>query len=401
MSSFDIGTPRHPGDIQQFAAVLQESLRFPPLDQGDWLSRYAPADMRLVRVGGRVVAGAVLVAMGQWFGGRSVPMTGVTAVGVVPEYRGRGVGSALMRAVVEEMHGRGVPLSGLYPATQPVYRRMGYEQAGTWTTYKVATGSLALRERDVEIERLGPFETQEQVDQGQAMLAPVYTEVARHEAGHLDRGRWAWQRALWPLLRPTYTFCARRGDRIEGYINFAQVPQPGSNFYDLSCRELVALTPGALRGLLSLLSNHRSMARSVYIVAPPAGHIHMMTHEQDLQVDTALRWMTRVIDVKAALEARGYPPSLAATARFRVRDDVLSANSGTYVLRVAEGRGEVTAEGGDSDVELDIRGLAALYTGHASGLQLRQAGLADGAPEALASLSALFAGPPPWMAEIY
>lgn len=407
MTSLDIGAAQSEDEARQFAAVLHESLRFPSLDDTDWLPRYDLADMRVVRAGGRVVAGALLLSMGQWFGGRRVPMIGVHAVGVLPEYRGRGIGRTLMRAMVEEIHARGVPLSVLYPATQPVYRQAGFEQAGSWNRYRVDTESLIMREREVDIDRIGPLAQDEQLDAIVDELGPVYTEQARHELGNLDRSRWAWQRALMPLSRPAYTFCARRDGRIEGYLTFMHSPHAQSNLYDLDCRDLVALTPAALRGLLGFLGNHRSMARHTYIVAPPVATLSLMLREQGLaqglQEDMSLRWMTRIIDVERALEARGYPPGMQTSVRFSVRDEVLGHNRRAFVLHVADGRGAVAAvaDAAATDVTLDIRGLAALYTGYASGLRLRALGLAEGDSDNLARLSALFAGPAPWMLEVF
>jgi predicted acetyltransferase len=67
-------------------------------------------------------------------------------------------------------------------------------------------------------------------------------------------------------------------------------------------------------------------------------------------------------------------------------------------VRVADGRAEVE-RGGRGTLRLDIRGLAAMYTGFHSPADLRAAGFADADDASLASASALFAGPHPWMAD--
>ena len=68
--------------------------------------------------------------MRQWWHGRPVPMAGVAGVQVAPEYRGQGVGRAVMTALAELMTERGYPLSVLYPATMTIYRSLGWEIAG-------------------------------------------------------------------------------------------------------------------------------------------------------------------------------------------------------------------------------------------------------------------------------
>jgi len=80
-----------------------------------------------------------MIPMGQWWGSQRVPMTGIAGVGVTPEYRGTGVAIALVQDTVKELHRQGVPLSVLYPATQHLYRKAGYEQAGTACWWEIST----------------------------------------------------------------------------------------------------------------------------------------------------------------------------------------------------------------------------------------------------------------------
>src|SRR5919197_5810107 len=91
---------------------------------------------------GRMVATAQIHPLQQWFGGQRIPCAGIGSVTSVPERRGMGIVSRLMREVLGQERDRGVPLSALYPATVPVYRRLGYEFAGTYTQYSVKLRSL-------------------------------------------------------------------------------------------------------------------------------------------------------------------------------------------------------------------------------------------------------------------
>jgi predicted acetyltransferase len=113
-----------------------------------------------------------------------------------------------------------------------------------------------------------------------------------------------------------------------------------------------------------------------------------------------MEWLLRVVDVRAALTGRGYPPGLETEVHLAVRDEVCPWNNGRFVLTVADGRGEVR-EGERSDVILDARGLAALYTGYLTPAALQQVGLAAGEPRALAAAGLPFAGPAPWMPDMF
>src|SRR5690349_11066236 len=92
--------------------------------------------------GGHMIGGAMLHDMLQYWHGRPVRMAGVGGVKVAPEARGRGVGRALMTALLKEIAGRGYPLSTLYPATENLYRSLGWELAGG--TYRVEVPGRSL-----------------------------------------------------------------------------------------------------------------------------------------------------------------------------------------------------------------------------------------------------------------
>ena len=93
--------------------------------------------------GGRLVGSARFHQMRQWWHGRSMPMAGVGGVKVAPEYRGRGVGRALMNGLIPELVARGYPVSTLYPATAPLYRSLGWELAGARHETTVPMPALA------------------------------------------------------------------------------------------------------------------------------------------------------------------------------------------------------------------------------------------------------------------
>src|SRR6478672_7099527 len=73
----------------------------------------------------------------QAWGGRHLRMGGVAGVYVEPSARGRGVATALTRALIARMGELGDVVSCLFPTTATLYRRSGYEIGGvqTRTTY--------------------------------------------------------------------------------------------------------------------------------------------------------------------------------------------------------------------------------------------------------------------------
>jgi len=395
-----VGPPEGEEELEQFCAILQESLNFPARTEIDYIGRYRPEDMRLVRRGGRVAGGLTLLPCGQFFAGRRVTMTGVHAVAIAPEARGAGAGRELLAAAIDELAAPGGPaLAALYPATQPVYRAVGFEQAGTFTRYRVPIASLPVGPHGLEVERV-PAGAAAASD----LLGDVYGRIARGENGFVDRTPWFWQRVIEPLREETAAFCVREAGAVTGYaVLRRRWDTRGHPTIDLECREMLAETPAAARRLWTLMADERSLARALLVTGPPAPADQLALAEQAAEVEWQIRWMLRVLDVETALAGRGYAGGVERHVALEVDDDRIARNRDVFALEVSGGRGAVRrgAVGARGVVRIDIRGLAALYSGYLSAEQLARAGLASGPADALASMTAVFAGPAPWLGDIF
>ena len=357
----------------------------------EWLLRAGHENVRVVRDGARVVGGLILIPMGQWFGGRSVPMNGVAAVAVAPEHRGHGAATALMRAAVQEMAQTGFPLSALYPATQPLYRAAGYERAGG--EYRIAIPARYMTGGDRELV------VRPATDADVPAMEEAYRRRARSGNGNLDRGPNVWRRIRDPLAARVNGYVVEGASGIEGHVWFVTKETDAPEF-KLWCNDLVALTPAAARRLVAFLGDHRSMAGEVGWRSSPGDPLLAVLREQwEAVVRMWDAWMLRICDVGAALSLRGYSPGVSAEVHLDIAaDEAVPQNSGRWTLRVAGGRGEAV-RGGRGDIRLHVRGLAALYTGFQSPAELRASGFAEGDDAALAVAAAAFTGPHPWMAD--
>ena len=151
---------------------------------------------------------------------------------------------------------------------------------------------------------------------------------------------------------------------------------------------------------IALLVDHRSVIERASFTGPAGDPLlHAMPDRCYGEAHTQ-PWMLRIVDVPKALTARGWGPGRSGRLELRVADDVLPENDGRWTLEVGDGRALV-APGGSGALELDVRGLAALYTGFQSAEELAAAGLATGSERDLAVASSLFAGPAPWMNDAF
>ena len=388
--TIEIGTPADERELVAFRRLADYAFApnpGPVVDTG-WMRRQGMESLRVARVRGKVAGGLGMLPMGQWFGGRSVPTVGVNAVAIAPEHRSTGIGSTLLLRMLEDAHERGLVLSALYPATQVVYRRAGYEQAGVAMQYQQPLHALPPRDRSL---RVRPAEASDE-----ETVRALYTERARRTAGNLDRGELFWQRLREGGESVVSQYLVERDGVPEGYVTYVQRQPPGERERNIVAHDLVALTADAGRRLLSFLADHRSTVDNVVWPGSPSEPLLLHLPNQEYKVTSYERWMLRLVEVRGALEARGYPSALDAEIHLEVRDDVLPWNAGRWVLRIGGGAAEVR-EGGEGRVRADVRGLAPLYSGYLSPLELRGSGYLEGAEEELEKLGLAFAGPTPWM----
>ncbi len=343
-------------------------------------------------VGGRPVGGAMYHDMRQWWGGRQMPMAGVSSVRVAPEDRGRGIGRLLMTALLEEVAARGYPLSVLYPATMPLYRALGWELAGGRHTAVIPARSLfSLAPPDAAVDQTpGPAPALRRAGPGDA--SEVIAVVGRvHEAAR-DCGPITWDAASvsrWLTDPDVYAYLCDDGFLAYQWHN-------GNDDLFVDAEE--AMTGQTVRAFWSHLGSHASMADKVYARVGPADAFWWLARERDADVQHRSLWMLRVVDAAAAIPARGFPAAVSLRIPLRIADDIRPANSGHWQLTVAEGTGALDpvapALAPPAAMHLGARGLAALYAG-APLVALRQAGLVSGGTaEGDAVLDAAFAATP-------
>jgi predicted acetyltransferase len=381
-------SPPRPDDIPAMDRVLEQALTFPVGSMATWTQQIGHPQMRVVRQGERVVAGLGVIPFGHWFGGRVVPAGGVTAVGVAPDRRGSGLGLWMLRQMLEEQHALGVPLLSLYPATTAFYRRAGFERAAHRLIYELPLAAIGLRDYQLDV---APIEGA-QVD----LLKGLYTRRAASAAAFIERPDFFWQRMLTPSDKPSSIFVALRDGVPEGYVVFLHASWGEA----LQVRDMVALTPAAGRRLLTVLADHRSILDTVRLPAGPHDPLLFLMPEQKQSVFRSLDLMIRILDLPASLAARGYPPDLAAELHLEVTDELLPWNHGRFVLRVADGLGQVE-RGGQGRLRLHIRDLVTLYSGYFTPQELLQASEVEADAASLASAAQIFAGPRPWLPDMF
>ncbi|HEY9657357.1 MAG TPA: GNAT family N-acetyltransferase, partial [Allocoleopsis sp.] len=337
-----------------------------------------------------IAGGLALLPMRQWWGGQRVAMTGIASVGIAPEYRGSGAALTLLQHMLQELFDRQVPLSVLYPATQRLYRKVGYEQGGTFQNWSISPAQIQLQ-GTLPFHAVEPNQTE--------ILRPIQQQYARLQNGHLDRHPALWQQiAQSETNDPIYAYVIGSMAQPEGYVVFTQQRTGGSGV--LRLQDWAILSAEAGRSLWGFLAGHRSQIDEVRFRGAAIDPWLLLLPEQEMTVQSTMQWMLRIVNVPLALAKRGYPPGIETELHLEVKDDWLPENSDRFVLSLYQGQAQVE-RGGKGELKLDIRGLAPLYSGLFTPHQLAFMGYLDGSDTALHTAARLFAGSSPWLPEFF
>ncbi len=376
--------PVQPEEVQPLWSLLDQALNI-SLVPG-WNDHVGPDKFRVIRRGGKLAGGMGIVPMGQWFGGSSVPTGAVTSVGIAPEFRGAGAASTLMKSALDEIHEEGWPLSTLFPSTLNFYRHAGYERAGVKVVYEMPTSAIDVGSRELDIVEVD--------DSSHEDIYITYNARAQSTSGNLDRPPVLWEPILGFGGRQVYSYLITGPDGPEGYVIFQQ----SRSAAHIRVRDVALLTQNAALRLLRFFADHRSTIDSISWNGAPNDLLVHMLGEQEAEMKRSRDWVMRIVDVEGALAARGYPAGYEGELHIRVEDNLLPWNNGDYVLEVAFGRGKVR-RGGRGDLRTGVRGLAALYSGHVTPVELRAMGAMDGDDATIAATTLMFASPSPWMSD--
>ncbi len=346
-------------------------------------------------VGGELVGTSGLLSLELTVPGpRTLPMGGVTWVGVHPTHRRQGLLRAMMRALLDDGHRRGEAVAALSASEGGIYGRFGFGPATTQVRWELSRGQGPARPASDggRLALVGP-------EEAGAAWAALHEEARRTRVGEVSAYPGYWDTLAGrdesgrdaSRLRVLHCDSAGRVDGGAAYrIPWSPLPEE-SGLVQVDWLEAVA--PSAYTVLWSFLSD-QDLTRRV-----AAGH---------RPVDEPLRWQlrdpralrvtrlsdnlwVRLIDVGAALAARRY--AISSTIVLEVADAFCPWNAGRWILEAGPDGSRVARAGSATppDIALDVAALGAAYLGGVSLLLLARAGLVQElAPRALAQSAALF-----------
>lgn len=350
---------------------------------------------------GQIVGGAGAFPFELSVPGGSLPCAGITAVGVTPTHRRRGVLRSMMDTQLRDVHERGEPIAALWASEETIYGRFGYGIA-SWA------GELNVpHEWDAFAEPLEPAGTTRFVtpEEARELFPPIYEAVRRERPGMTSRDAAWWEIRL--LRMPDEEKSTPRrfvvleldGEPAAYAIYRTHFSfDGGSASSRLVVREALGATPGATAAIWRFLLDVDWMAVVETSLAPPDHPLLLLlanNRRARYRMSDAL-WV-RLVDLPAALSGRAYGEG--GPLVLEVRDAVCEWNDGRWRL---EG-GECSRTDDEPDLALDVAALGSAYLGAVSFTELRAALQVEELREgAVKRADAVFAWRPlPWCLEIF
>ncbi|HSP60971.1 MAG TPA: GNAT family N-acetyltransferase [Ornithinimicrobium sp.] len=307
---------------------------------------------------------------------RTVPMDGLTWVGVHPDARRQGLLTRMMRDHLHRVHERGeAAVAGLHASEPAIYGRFGYGAASLDVKLVLARGQelRVPEELGTEADAVETHLVTLPTPEGSAALHEAHLACATTSLGAVTRPdafAGSWYRDV-PKARgtkePRRLLLARRGGTVTGYAVFRRESRwedetPRS---EVTVAELGAVDHPSLLALvrrvvdLDLTTKVTLWGRSVddpvlwWCGGPRAVGVRA--------IDSL--WL-RLVDVPRALADRGY--SAPVDLVLEVVDELCPWNAGRWRLSV-DASGAATCERADQGVEADVvlpvAALGAAYAG--------------------------------------
>ena len=339
-------------------------------------------------------------------GGRKADVAGVTIVGVLPTHRRQGALRALMARQLADVREKGEPIAALWASEGSIYQRFGYGLAMVNGAFDLERDRATFR---LPVEPVGHVELRD-AESARPELKRIYDRYQARTPGFYERDDEWWNVILSDAefrrngMSKRHTAVYVRDGEAVGYalyrIKGDWLPTGPAN--TLVVQELIARDPAAYQQLwryifgVDLMHNIRSRLG-------PIDHplMLMLSEPRRMQLRASDGVWMRIVDVKAALEVRGYAAD--GSVVLDVSDSFMPDVAGRWRLTVSNGTGQAEPTTDAPDIQMDITDLAAVYMGSFRFASLGRSNRAVECTEgARATADEMFASTDaPWCPEIF
>jgi predicted acetyltransferase len=319
--------------------------------------------------GERIVATAGAVSFDLTLPGlTTLPVAGVTWVGVVPTHRRRGLLTALMRRQLADVRARGEALAVLTASESVIYGRFGYGLATSLLNVEIDRRHSAFARRWDDAGKLSLIDH----ERAMTLLPALYERVRQRQPGALTRGPEWWRFSMHNPTKPAegagarfYVIHEDDAGEVDGAATYrvASHWEHGLSANTLIVRNLITSSAEA-RAALWQYCFGLDLVQTIRAIGLPVEEPlrWMLADPRRLRVSSLVDnlWL-RVIDVAVALAARRY--AVAGGVVLEVSDGFCPENSGRYELEGSPEGASCQRTSRRADVALGVADLGAIYLG--------------------------------------
>ena len=327
--------------------------------------------------------------------GRAVPVAGLTAVGVHPDHRRRGLLTAMMRHHFEQTRREGIHVTALHASEPGIYGRHGYGLASLELEVEVGRGTTftaphlddqaaAISTRLATITDQGVTERRRNVDLD--LMSQCVGTIVGHDAFYAALNHVS-PAAMREGEAPRILFATYDG-RDVGYVVFRRTHKwPNSRpAAEVDVRQLSGAPAARLALARRVVDLDLAGTIKLHGVAesdPLLSWVQGPRGLGDVRPFDSL-WV-RPVDLPEALALRGYEADCDVVVE--VADEPAPWNAGRWRIRVKEGTVDVTRTDDAAEVSLPVAALGAAYLGGGNLVALHRAGvIAEHRPGAVGEL---------------
>lgn len=335
-------------------------------------------------------------------GATTIPVAGVTWVGVLPTHRRRGILSRMMAHQLDDVVAREEPVAVLTASEGTIYGRYGYGVANSWRRAEIDTRRSAF----VSDPAPAPGSRIRMLtrDEATKVLPGVYDTYRRAQPGAISRNAGYWDRYFrdresWRdgASGRFYAIHESPSGAADGYTAYRvkETWTPAAPTNLLLAMDVVTADPEVEAALWRFLLDIDLIGTCRCWNRPLDDRLEWrLVDWRAYAVTEVADWLwVRVLDVPAALSARRY--RIDGSVVVEVVDPFRPANDGRYRLVGGPDGAECTRTEDDADLALGIAELGSIYLGGVVTSTLARAGrvqeLTDGAA---ATADAMFASHP-------
>jgi len=299
----------------------------------------------------------------------TIPMAGVSAVGVHPTHRRQGLLRKLIAAMHDDARDRGEAIAGLEASESIIYGRFGYGLASDVAEYSIDSraSAFAVPAPDLDLALVDK-------DHAVKVLPEVFDRQRRTRAGEVNRTPERWAQIL--VDRPHHRHGASArfhavGD--DGYVLYRA--RPDANVFQgervaITVEELRGTTPEVEAGLWRFVLDLDLVGEVTLIRRPVDEPVRwrLADPRQLRTISIEDRLYVRILDTAAAFEARGYQGEgrlVLDVAPPAASEGDADAAPGRWVLEAGPDGASCrrARRGEDADLRLGLPALGSLYMG--------------------------------------